>query len=59
MYPKIIIKKFYEDKKRITLQKIKQKELEKKNREIMTEKYYTIKDEISPIKKHRYRFRSA
>jgi hypothetical protein len=59
MYPKIIIKKFYEDKKRITLQKIKQKELEKKNREIMTEKYYTIKDEISPIKKNRYRFRSV
>ena len=61
MYPKIIIKKFYEDKRNAFIRKILQQEYEKKKSKLLTEKYYILKDDndISHIKKEHFRLRSA
>ena len=60
MYPKIIVKKFYEEKKNAIIRKIIQEEYERKKSKLLTGEYYILKDDdISPIIKEHFRLRSA
>ena len=61
MYPKIIIKKFYEDKRNAIIRKIIQKEYERKKSKSLTEKYYILKDDsdLTPNRRQHFRLRSA
>ena len=61
IYPKIIVKKFYEDKKKALIKKAMQKEYERKKTKLLTEKYYILKDDevISPTQKEHNKTRNA